>query len=67
MSVLAFVSFVVIATALLAFALLGLMVHDELKFQRQFRAANDSRIEPVARPRPVPAPAAGLPPLPKAA
>ena len=41
MSVLPLVSFIVVSTAVLAFALLGLIAHDELKFQRQHRAAND--------------------------
>jgi hypothetical protein len=67
MSVLPLVSFVAIATVVLAIALLGLLVHDELKFQRQFRAANDSRIGPAARAQPVPAQAARPPQLPKAA
>ena len=67
MSVFPFVSFVAVATVVLAIALLGLLVHDELKFQRQFRAANDSRIGPAARPQPVAAKASPPPQLPKAA
>jgi hypothetical protein len=53
MSVLPLVSFVVIATAALAFALLFLMIHDEVKFQRQYRAANDAVIGAAMRAQPV--------------
>ncbi|MEC9365267.1 MAG: hypothetical protein ACPHN2_20880 [Sinimarinibacterium flocculans] len=66
MSVLPLVSFIVVSTAVLAFALLGLIAHDELKFQRQHRAANDSLMNPSARRQPV-ALVEERPSLPKAA
>lgn len=55
MSVLPLVSFVVVTTAVLALALLGLLAYDELKFQRTQYAANDAVIGVPARaqPRPV--------------
>jgi hypothetical protein len=65
MSVLPLVSFIVLTTAVLAFSLLGLLAYDEVKFQRQHRAANDGLIEaaigsPSARApqRPAPLPRA---------
>ncbi|MES0872462.1 hypothetical protein [Sinimarinibacterium thermocellulolyticum] len=66
MSVLPFVSFIAVTTAVLAFALLGLMVHDELKFQRRMRAANDARIPPTRAAQDTRTPAMPAP-LPKAA
>lgn len=66
MSVLPLASFVVVTTAVLAFALLGLLAYDELKFQRTQHAANDAVIGPAVRSQPRPV-AIEAPSLPRAA